>query len=97
MIPAACFGVGGQVVPFAVYLPCQLQVGSQRIGVVVGVDEVIAGVVGVLGRRVNSTEGSTGGLTIEVLFHMDRLEDSWHYRIREELHQVLEEEGFDWL
>jgi hypothetical protein len=60
-------------------------------------EQEIAGVLGALGRRVNNTAGAAGDEGINLLLHIERAGDSWHYWMRDELRQILEEEGFDWL
>jgi len=70
---------------------------SQIAEVMNRTEQEIAGVLGALGRRVNGTPGVSGDEGIGLLFIIERVGDEWHYRMKPELRQVLEEEGFDWL
>jgi hypothetical protein len=54
----------------------------------------LAGVLGALGRRVNSTEGLEGKGGIEAVLEVSKLEDGdWHYRMLPVLREALEIEG----
>ncbi len=51
------------------------------------------GVLGALGRRVNETPGAKGKEGICALLEVHNADGNWHYRMRPELRQALEEEG----
>lgn len=56
----------------------------------------LTGILGGLGRRINSTPGVDGKPGI--LFMFEVLDyGEWHYKMREELQEVLESDQYEWL
>src|SRR5947209_18873436 len=56
MIPSARLRVAGQQVSFRIDLSCELQVRLEGIGIIVRIDEVLAGIVG--GININQLDAA---------------------------------------
>lgn len=59
----------------------------------------LAGVLGALGRRINRTSGmyAENSPGVELMFEVKQEGGQWHYRMRDELREVLEEYRPSWL